>query len=95
MITSKETVLELSKASSLINGTTLITIGILGHTPKSMVTKHITDELSETNNIKDTNVKNALKTSWRSLYKKVTSLPHIITPPNGMLLCAGEIKSCL
>ncbi len=93
--TTKDTILELSQATSNINGTTLITIGVLPNTNMGLISKQCTDEMAELNNIKDHNIKNALKTSWKSLHKKVNSLPFQSAPSNGLVLIAGEIESCL
>jgi peptide subunit release factor 1 (eRF1) len=85
---------DLSKATALTRGTSLVTLHVPGYTSISLATSHLNSELSSSTCIKDRKVGKSVNAALRSGLQKMKKLGHI-APENGFVLCAGEIESCV
>jgi len=94
-ITKLEDLLELSEVKSISNGTSLITYYVLPNIDLSLITKHLSSELSTSKNIKDKNIRYRVGTALKSLIQKLNNIRNHKSPENGLVLCAGETEYCI
>lgn len=91
--TSIELINKLANSRSLTGGTSLITMYIPSEYPMNLVTTQLNNELATSKNIKSKQVKLSVQSALRSAQQQLKLLNTI--PQNGIVLCAGEIQSCL
>ena len=88
MIT-KETLAELSNASSLSGGTSLITLHIPSNYSMSLVLNKLNTELGTATNIKDKSVRKDVISGLKSGIESIKSYKKSLAPENGLVLISG------
>lgn len=92
--TSYETLNLLRDAKSISSGTSLITLYVPGNTSMSIVSNQLSSELSTSQNIKSKSVRSGVQSAIKSCQQQIKLL-GTTAPENGLVLCAGEIQSCI
>jgi peptide subunit release factor 1 (eRF1) len=88
----KKTIIELQHAKPAIRGTTLITYIVPGSMDMSLITKHLTTEISTASNIKSKHVRSAVTDSLKSLMGSFQNYcRNNKTPSNGLVMLAGSL----
>jgi len=91
-ITDMSLIKQLSTGLSANHGTDLITLYIPGGAQISKYTQKLVSEFTTSQNIKDKTIRNSVQSSIKSGLALLKTC-GIVSPQNGIVLCAGEIKS--
>jgi len=86
---------QLAKATSVSGGTSLVTYYVPSNSDIWLVTDTLNSELSTAQNIKNKTVRKGVISALRSAMYQLKAYTSAKAPENGLVLCAGEIKSCL
>ena len=89
----KQYIEHLANARSATGGTSLITLYMLGNTNVWLGTSKLNQEMSAASNIKSKQVRKDVKAALRSSLHLLKTYKGGKTPANGLILCAGNMKS--
>lgn len=90
---TKSVIEDLIAARSGVKGTTLVTLYVQPNSNIGITMTNLTKELSESQNIKDKNVKHGVQSALKSCKELLKS--YKVAPQNGLVLCAGDVKAYL
>ena len=92
--TQYDLVKNLNNSKSFTTGTSLITMTIPPNSNLSLTSNQLNNEMSTSHNIKSKHVRLSVQSAIKSAQQQLKLLGHT-SPANGIVLCAGEIMSCV